>query len=65
MNGYQALISEATGCHAPNVLSEVEDIMRNVIFHSTLDWQSREAFIQGAKDAFEVYTVMRKKEDDT
>jgi hypothetical protein len=35
-------------------LEEIEDCMRHTIFHSTLDWQTREQFDQGARDAVEV-----------
>ena len=48
---YQSLITEATGRTDSFDLRVIEDCMRNDIFHSTLDWQSREQFMQGAKDA--------------
>ena len=56
LRGYQKLISESIGGTTDMcVLAEVEDIMRHVIFHSTLDWQSGEQFKQGAIEAYEVY----------
>jgi hypothetical protein len=51
--GYQQTIIEATGC-APDEAREAEDIMRNDIFHSTLDWQSRALFVKAARLAVKV-----------
>jgi len=58
LRGYQKTISEATGRTDPKELNAIEDMMRDVIFHSTLDWQSREQFIQGAIEAEEVCVAM-------
>ena len=51
MSHYQKLITEATGRTDPFDLHVIEDCMRNDIFHSTLDWQSRKQFISGAQEA--------------
>lgn len=51
LRGYQQVIAEATGETDPKVLAEVEDILRNDVFHSTLDWQTREQLQQGARTA--------------
>ena len=59
LRGYQKTISEAINVTDKRVLNEVEDIMRNDIFHSTLDWQSREVFVQGAKEAYELYFFIK------
>jgi len=32
----------------------IEDIMRNEVFHSTLDWQTRAEFRQGARKAAKI-----------
>jgi hypothetical protein len=32
--------------------------MRDIIFHSTLDWQDRETFKKGAREALEVCEAM-------
>jgi hypothetical protein len=58
LRGYQKTISEATGRTDPSQIAAIEDMMRNVIFHSTLDWQSRRQFFQGAKDAEQVCIAM-------
>jgi len=39
------------GC-TPQDAAMVEDIMRRFVFHSTLDWQSREELDRGADDAW-------------
>ncbi len=46
---YADLISEATGVTDPKELEELEDIMRESIYHSTLDWQTREELMAGAR----------------
>lgn len=61
LKGYTKSISEATGIIDPKVLDELEDIMRNDIFHSTLDWQTKEEFDKGAKEAVEVYNAIKGK----
>jgi hypothetical protein len=50
---YRDIIRQATGCtdaEAP----EIEDVMRNVIFHSTLDWQTREQLEEAARLGSEI-----------
>jgi hypothetical protein len=56
---YQKLISEATGVTDPEDLAEIEDCMRNDIFHSTLDWQTRAQLMKGAREAWQVVQLMR------
>lgn len=51
---YRRIIMEATGCTAAEV-GDVEDIMRDVVFHSTLDWQTHAELVEGARRAYEVY----------
>jgi len=48
---YRDLISSATGVTDPAMLARIEDYMRNVIFHSTLDWQSAAQLKRAAKTA--------------
>lgn len=51
---YSAMIHEATG--APRrLLGVLENIMRQEVFHSTLDWQTRAEFDRGAKRAYALY----------
>jgi hypothetical protein len=52
--GYKELISEATGVTDSDKLEEIEEIMRHEIFHSTLDWQTKEEFDKAAKEAHEL-----------
>lgn len=58
MSFYQDLIIKATGVNAKDA-GYVEDIMREDIFHSTLDWQSRTQFVRGAREAVEMLRVYR------
>jgi hypothetical protein len=48
------MIMADTGCTVDEA-GLVEDIMRNEVFHSTLDWQSRAEFRRGAKKAWRIY----------
>ncbi len=56
---YSTTISEATGYTDRKHLAAIEDCMRDIIFHSTLDWQARQTFMQGACEAVEVCVAMR------
>jgi hypothetical protein len=58
VNFYQDLITKATGVNAKDA-GYVEDIMREDIFHSTLDWQSRAQFVRGALEAVEMLKAYR------
>ena len=58
MNFYQDLIIKATGANVKDA-GYVEDIMREDIFHSTLDWQSREQFLRAAREAVEMLKAYR------
>lgn len=53
-NHYHQIITEATGETNPQRLADIEDAMRFDVFHSTLDWQSREELKQGAKIALRI-----------
>jgi hypothetical protein len=48
---YQRLITELTGITDEHNLWLIEDCMREDIFHSTLDWQTREEFEEGVNKA--------------
>ncbi|PKO77990.1 MAG: hypothetical protein CVU21_05485 [Betaproteobacteria bacterium HGW-Betaproteobacteria-15] len=58
LSGYQELIREATGVLDLEHLERIEDIMRNVIFHSTLDWQSRAQLEKAAREAMQILTLI-------
>lgn len=62
LRGYALSISQATGVTDPTDLADIEDSMRNDIFHSTLDWQSREVFDMGAREAWEFVQLLRSPE---
>ncbi len=49
---YSDRISKATGVTDKVDLEYIEDAMRHVIFHSTLDWQDSRTFNKGAKEAW-------------
>ena len=53
MSSYREIIRQATGCTQVEAV-KIEDVMRNVIFHSTLDWQTREELEDAARLAVEV-----------
>jgi hypothetical protein len=54
LSSYQASIHAATG--APSrLLSIIEKIMREEVFHSTLDWQTHAQLDRGAKRAYTLY----------
>lgn len=48
---YQRLIQQATGAPVKD-LAQIENIMRDEIFHSTLDWQTRAQLADAARQAF-------------
>ncbi len=54
MSLYSDIISAATGETDKEKLQEIEDVMRHDIFHSTLDWQTREQLEDAARAAVEV-----------
>jgi hypothetical protein len=54
MTGYRKLIVKATGCN-PEEAAKVEELMRDVVFHSTLDWQTRDQLIEAARLAYSLY----------
>ena len=56
---YSDMIAEATEAHRME-LPIIERIMRQVIFHSTLDWQTREQFDAGAIEAYEEYKASER-----
>jgi hypothetical protein len=62
LKGYARSISEATGVTDPETLAEIEATMRDDIFHSTLDWQPRDVFDRGAREAWELVQYLRSPE---
>lgn len=52
--GYKKRIQDATGAPIP-VLPILERIMRDEIFHSTLDWQTTRQFNAAARKALRIY----------
>lgn len=56
---YQQSILEITGCK-PEEASEIEEIMRETILHSTLDWLSKEQFKKTALEAQEVHQEIKR-----
>ena len=58
MSFYRRLIIEATGVNEKDA-GYVEAIMRDDIFHSTLDWQSQAQFVRGAREAVELLKAYR------
>lgn len=58
MSAYHQIIREATGFEDHQTLERIEDCMRDIIYHSTLDWQSRDELEQGAREAVDVLCAM-------
>jgi hypothetical protein len=56
---YKNLIKTYTGC-TDNEVDSIEDIMRNDIFHSTLDWQSPKQFRDGAREAYGIHKAIQE-----
>ena len=59
LTNYQQIISEATGVTDPTDLKEIEEYMRECIWHSTLDWQTREQLASSAVVAWNECQLMR------
>ena len=53
-SSYADLIANPTGGAFP-LLPVIETIMREDIFHSTLDWQSPAQFRAGAREAYALF----------
>lgn len=51
MDSYADMIIQDTCCDPSDVVA-IETIMRDFVFQSTLDWQSRAKFRAGAIEAF-------------
>lgn len=47
LSGYLKSISQATAVTVRADLFEIEQVMRDTIFHSTLDWQDTRTFARG------------------
>lgn len=53
-NYYQDRIAEITGAKSEELVI-VENILRDDVFHSTLDWQTAKEFKCGARKAYRIY----------
>lgn len=63
MSHYHQIITEATGVTDFDDLDEIEDTMRHSIFHSTLDWQTREQLKTAAIEGWEIVQWLRVPEN--
>ena len=61
MTHYQESIIKITGCTETDA-PEIESYMRDIVFHSTLDWQPKALFNKGAKEAWSDIQWMRSPE---
>ena len=52
---YYDVIAEAVGVRDYKLVEAIEETMRQDIFHSTLDWQTREQLIQAARNAYAMW----------
>lgn len=62
MSFYQQLIIKSTNCTETDA-RKIEEYMRHVIFHSTLDWQTKEQFEHGARKAWLCIQYLRTRGD--
>lgn len=60
LRGYAITISEATGLTDAKSLGAVEEIMRQDIFHSTLDWQTKAQLKAAAREGHAMLIELRK-----
>ena len=60
MSAYSKDINEILSC-TPADAEMIEDIMRNEVFHSTLDWQTEAQFSDGAKQAHTIFEANRSQ----
>jgi len=58
MDGYENDIIEVTGCSQGDAVM-IEHIMREEIFHSTLDWQTAAQFNRAARKAAKMLAADR------
>ena len=56
---YSDIIKEATGCDDSEA-EVIEDFMRDIIFHSTLDWQTKQELADAARLAQETLRFQRQ-----
>jgi hypothetical protein len=63
MGGYEKDIVEVTGC-SPEDAVMIEHIMREEIFHSTLDWQTAAQFNRAARKAAKILAADRCTYED-
>ena len=60
MGSYAKPISDATGVDDPKILELIEEEMRSVNFHSTLDWIPKQQFVAGAKQAYGLIRLQQR-----
>jgi hypothetical protein len=60
MSHYSKLITEATGETNPQRLAEIEESMRQDVFHSTLDWQAKDHLRWGAMEAVKILAATQE-----
>jgi hypothetical protein len=58
MSAYEKDIIEVTGC-SPDDAAMIEHIMREEVFHSTLDWQTAAQFNRAARKAAKILAADR------
>ena len=61
MSTYQKIIRRVTNCSDAEAI-QIEDVMRNVIFCSTLDWQTREELEMAARLGHKIVRQMASED---
>jgi hypothetical protein len=59
-NHYHQIITEATGETNAQRLAQIEESMRQDVFHSTLDWQAKDHLFWGAKEAVKILAATQE-----
>jgi transcription termination factor Rho len=59
MSHYSKLITEATGETNPQRVADIEESMRQDVFHSTLDWQAKDHLFWGAREAVKILAALQ------
>ncbi len=60
MSHYSKLITEATGETNPQRVADIEESMRQDVFHSTLDWQAKDHLLWGAMEAVKILAATQE-----
>jgi hypothetical protein len=62
MSSYSDLIRETVKTSLTDEqVEEIEDVLRNTVFHSTLDWQTKAQLQRGIRQAIKIIEICNEK----